>query len=257
MEKLYDRADIYDLFDNESRYNIVREHWKTLLHGKGIYSFLDVSYGTGNLTLPLAELGVTLYGSDLSNAMLKRGREKAEKRGLQVDLRQCDFRELKNHFQKNFDCVGSTGNSLPYVSNSEVLKVLEQMDALIKDGGWLYFDMRNWDKILQERNRFYLYEPVFIDDVRVNAIQLWDYNTDDSMTFHLLYTFERDHKFFQKEKFEEHYIPIKRDIILKKLAEMKYQDIKLMCHPACFEGIDAKEADWYCVMARKRDNHKR
>ena len=161
MEKLYDRADIYDLFDNESRHNVVREHWKKLLNGKEIYSFLDVSYGTGNLTLPLAELGVELYGSDLSAAMLKRGREKAEKKGFQVNLRQCDFRELTNHFQERFDCGGSTGNSLPYVSNNDVLKVLEQMNALIKSGGWLYFDMRNWDKILQEKKRFYLYEPVF------------------------------------------------------------------------------------------------
>ena len=251
MEKLYDRADIYDLFDNESRYNVVREHWKKLLHDKEISSFLDVSYGTGNLTLPLAELGIELYGSDLSTAMLKRGKEKAKKRRLQVNLRQCDFRELTNHFQEHFDCVGSTGNSLPYVSNNDVLKVLEQMDALIKSGGWLYFDMRNWDKILQEKKRFYLYEPVFLDDVRVNTIQLWDYNADDSMTFHLLYTFEKENKFFQKEQFEEHYIPIKRETILKKLSEMQYQDIKLHCHPACFEGIDAEEADWYCVMARK------
>lgn len=82
MEKLYDRADIYDLFDNESRYNVIREHWKTILYGKEICSFLDVSYGTGNLTLPLAELGVELYGSDLSAAMLNRGRVKAEKRGF-------------------------------------------------------------------------------------------------------------------------------------------------------------------------------
>ena len=86
--------------------------------------------------------------------------------------------------------------------------------------------------------------------MRVNAIQLWDYNADDSMTFHLLCTFEKDNKFFQKEEFEEHYIPIKREIIIKKLVEMNYKDIKLMCHPACFD-VDVDKADWYCVVARK------
>lgn len=163
MENLYDRTDIYDLFDNEKKYNIIRQHWQKLLDGKEIHSFLDVSYGTGSLTLPLAELGVSLYGSDLSNAMLSRGKEKAEEKGLHVNLRQCDFRKLRENFEEKFDCVGSTGNSLPYVSNEEVLKVLEEMDALVKNGGWIYFDMRNWDKILQERNRFYLYEPVILD----------------------------------------------------------------------------------------------
>ena len=251
MANLYDCTDIYDLFDNDKKYNIIRQHWQKLLYGKEIHSFLDVSYGTGSLTLPLAELGVSLYGSDLSEAMLRRGREKAAEKGLDVNLRQCDFRELEDHFQDKFDCVGSTGNSLPYVSNEEVLMVLEHMDSLVKNEGWLYFDMRNWDKILQERNRFYLYEPVILDDVRVNLIQVWDYNADDSMTFNLLYTFEKEGKFFQQEKFEEHYIPINRDILLQKLTQMNYQEIKLMCHPSCFEDIDAKNADWYCVMARK------
>lgn len=252
MGKLYERTDIYDLFDNEKKYNTIRRHWETLLKGKEIKSFLDISYGTGSLTLPLAELGVSLYGSDLSEAMLKRGREKADEKGLQVDLRQCDFRKLKSSFSEKFDCVGSTGNSLPYVSNDEVLHVLEQMDEMIKSRGWLYFDMRNWDRILQERRRFYLYNPVFLEDVRVNLIQVWDYNADDSMTFNLLYTFEKEGKIFQKEIFEEHYIPIKREILIQKLAQMQYEDIEIKCHPACFENVDAEAADWYCVMARKK-----
>lgn len=251
MDNLYDRTDIYDLFDNDRKYNTIRQHWQKLLDGKDIHSFLDISYGTGSLTLPLAELGISLYGSDLSDTMLKRGSEKAGDKGLHVNLRQCDFRKLTDNFEEKFDCVGSTGNSLPYVSNEEVLEVLEGMDALIKNGGWIYFDMRNWDKILRERNRFYLYEPVILDDARVNSIQVWDYNTDGSMTFNLLYTFEKDGKFFKQEKFEEHYIPINREILIKKLTQMNYQEIKLMCHPACFENVDAETADWYCVMARK------
>lgn len=81
----------------------------------------------------------------------------------------------------------------------------------MKDGGYLYYDMRNWDKILEERNRFYLYNPMFVDDTRVNLIQVWDYNRDDSMTFHLLYTFE------------EHYYPVSRERLLDKLNSMGYR----------------------------------
>lgn len=98
MEKLYDRTDIYDLFDNNSKYNAIRKHWERLCAGKEIHSFLDVSIGTGSLTLPLAEMGISLFGSDLSEAMLKRCAQKAEKKGLTVNLRQSDFRELTAHF---------------------------------------------------------------------------------------------------------------------------------------------------------------
>ena len=91
------------------------------------------------------------------------------------------------------------------MTNEEAEAVLEQMDALVKSGGYLYFDMRNWDKILEKRQRFYLYNPVFDGDTRINFLQVWDYNADESMTFHLLYLFEKDGKIFQKEHFEEHY----------------------------------------------------
>ncbi len=251
MEKLYDRTDIYDLFDNEKKDRMIREHWEKLLEGKKIRSFLDVSIGTGSLTLPLAALGVRLYGSDLSSAMLERCAQKANEKGLAVDLRQSDFRELTAHFSETFDCVGSTGNSLPYVSNGEILAVLGQMDRLVKKGGYLYFDMRNWDKILQERNRFYLYDPVFLGDVRVNLIQVWDYHGDGSMTFNLLYTFEKDGKAVQKEQFAEHYIPVRQALLLEKLGQLGYRDIQVLCHPACFADVDVKTVDWYCVMAHK------
>lgn len=62
---------------------------------------------------------------------------------------------------KQFDCVASTGNSLSHVQNADVLKALEEMDSLVKANGYLYLDMRNWEKILHERNRFFLYNPVF------------------------------------------------------------------------------------------------
>lgn len=66
MEKLYDRADIYDLLENDSRYEITKGHWQYLLKGKPVRSLLDVSIGSGNMTLPVLDLGIDLYGSDLS-----------------------------------------------------------------------------------------------------------------------------------------------------------------------------------------------
>ena len=147
MAKLYDRADIYDLLENEQRYQIVRRHWERVLREKQVRTLLDVSIGSGNQTLPLAELGVTLYGSDLSGEMLDRCREKAEKRGFSVDLRVSDFRRLDERFDTAFDCVASTGNSLPYVKNEEVPDVLAQMDRLVRPGGYLYLGLRNWDGV--------------------------------------------------------------------------------------------------------------
>ena len=269
MANLYERTDIYDLLEDEDRYNGVKKHWEAVLDGKEIRTFYDVSIGTGNLTLPLLDLGVKVYGSDLSGEMLDACGKRAAARGREIGLRQCDFRRLTEKpavqreaerrdentsvpFPEKFDCVASTGNSLPYVTNEEVIQVLAQMDALVAPGGSLYYDMRNWDKILRDRRRFYLYNPVFRDDTRINLMQVWDYHTDDSMTFHLLYTFEKENRIFGKEQFEEHYFPVRRELLLDKIKEMGYRDIRLLCHPAYVTDMDAGEADWYCVIAGKK-----
>ena len=250
MPSLYDRADIYDLIETDDRFDTYRQHWKCILQDVDIHSLLDVSIGSGNVTLPLAELGVELCGSDLSKAMLDNCRKKADRLGYAVKLQQSDFRDLRCWQDKKFDCVASTGNSLAHVTNSEVLDALAQMDSLVAEGGYLYIDNRNWDRILQERQRFYLYNPFFDGETRVNLMQVWDYLGDGSMIFNLLYTFEKNNRIFQKEIFEEHYYPLSRKLLLSGLAELGYQEVRQFCFPACF-AWKAEDAEWYCVLAKK------
>lgn len=252
MASIYDKAAIYDLLDNEERYQAYQKHWQTILCNRPIQTCLDVSIGSGSVTLPLSSLGVQLSGSDLSETMLESCRKKAAAKGIDINLQCCDFRTVTDHFSQTFDCVASTGNSLPYVTNEDICQTLEQMDALIKPGGYLYFDIRNWDKILKERNRFYLYNPFFDGDTRINLIQVWDYHEDDTMTFHLLYTFEKNNQIFQKEKFEEHYIPVRKQLLLNKLQQMGYMETEVMKFPAHLPCKDVDNTDWYCVIAKKR-----
>lgn len=253
MASVYDRTDIYDLFDSPQKDAATKRHWETVFSGKPIRSALDVSIGTGSLTLPLADLGVSLYGSDLSGSMLARCRKKADERGITIDLRQSDFRELTRHFDRKFDCVMSTGNSLAYVPNDEITEVLAQMNALVAPGGYLYFDLRNWDRIVRQKQRFYFYDPAFLPNGdRVNLMQVWDHLPDGSITFHLLYTFERAGKIFQKEHFEEHYYPAAQKLLLDQLAQLGYEDVRVRAFPVQFGAFDPERSNWYCVLARKK-----
>ena len=251
MGTLYDRADIYDLLETPARSAITRAHWEALLKGREIRSFRDVSIGTGGLTLPLAELGVQVSGSDLSEVMLDRCREKSKKQGPSLILQQADFRNVSEAFPgAQFDCVGSTGNSLPYVGNREIPGVLAQMDRLIRPGGWLYVGLRNWDRIVQEHQRFYFYHPTLLSDCEMHLIQVWDDHSDGSMDFNLIYTFTQEDKLLQKEVFTEHYYPLPRALLLDTLRAMGYTMPSLYCMPAQF-GIPAENAEWYCILAQK------
>lgn len=251
MASIYDKADIYDLIEDESRYHAYKRHWESILENRPVKTLLDVSIGSGNVTLPLSDLGIRLSGSDLSESMLQKCQEKAAAKNLKINLKCCDFRTVSSHFSEKFDCVASTGNSLPHVDNNDVLNTLEQMDSLIKSGGYLYFDIRNWDKILKERRRFYLYNPFFDGDTRINLIQVWDYHKDDTMTFHLLYTFEKNNQIFQNEKFEEHYIPIRKSMLFDKLHQLGYKNIEIRNFPSYIQNIPVDDTDWYCVIAQK------
>lgn len=251
MGSLYDKADIYDLIENEDRYNAYKRHWEKLFGGKKIGSMLDISIGSGSVTLPVLDLGITLSGSDLSNEMLTRCNKKISDKGFDPDLKTADFRDLSCWENRKFDMVASTGNALAYVSNEDVIRVLEQMDEHASDNGYIYIDIRNWDKILREKKRFYLYDPFFVNGERVNLIQVWDYNADGSMTFNLLYTFEKNQKINRKEKFEEHYNPISKDVITDKLKELGYSDIQLFSFPSYISMDSFENTDWYTIIARR------
>ena len=232
MASVYDRTDIYDLFDSPKKDAQTLSHRQTVFDGRPIRSAHDESIGTGPLPLPC--------------------RKKADERGIAIDLRQSDFRDLTSHFDRSFDCVMSTGNSLAYVTNNEITGVLEQMDALVEPGGCLYFDLRNWDRIVGQKKRFYCYNPAFLPNGdRVNLMQVWDHLSDGSIVFNLVYTFERDNKIFQKERFEEHYHPVPQKLLLDKLTQLGYQDIQVKAFPVQFGAFDIENTEWYCVLAHK------
>lgn len=251
MARLYERAEIYDLIESEQRSETIRRDWASFLGDRPIRTLLDVSIGTGGMTLPLQELGIEVFGSDLSEAMLARCREKAARKGRPVECRQADFRDLSCWAGRQFDCVASTGNSLGYVENEDIPLVLEQMDALVKPGGYICFDSRNWEKIRREKQRFYLYNPFFHGDDRINLVQVWDHNADGSVTFNLLYTFERDGRIFQKEQFEEHYHPFPKSLTADKLLSLGYTDLTLGPVPSFAPVTDFDKMEWYRLIARK------
>ena len=251
MSQLYDRADIYDLIESEQRSEAIRKDWAEFQGSREIHTLLDVSIGSGGMTLPLQELGIEISGSDLSEAMLSRCKMKADAKGQPVELKCSDFRNLSCWEGKLFDCVVSTGNALGYVESSDVPLVLEKMDRLVKPGGYLCYDSRNWEKIRRDKQRFYLYNPFFRDGNRINLVQVWDHNPDGSITFNLLYTFEKDNRIFQKEEFQEHYHPFGLDLALDKFKAMGYTEIGISPFPVSLKTTDFNEMEWYRLIGRK------
>lgn len=251
MADLYQFPDIYEERFTERANQAYKSHYEKLFSGRDIRSLLDCSFGTGCLTFCLAELGYQISGSDLNACMLKRAREKAVERGLDISLVQCDFRELSQHFAPGFDCVMSTGNALAHVSHADIEQTLQQMDRLIRPGGCLYFDSRNWEKELQEKKRFRWGQPFFREDgVRINYLQDWIYHDDGSVSIYISQSYEREGKIFESREFEEHLHPFPVKLVTSALKQLGYNE--WVIHPfPWFNDRPLEQTDWYCLLAQK------
>lgn len=250
-KSIYNRPDIYDIHFSGKMGELLRKHYEIVLGGKAIHTIHDCSYGTGNLTNELVRMGYVVSGFDLSMEMLNKAKEKNKAENLEIELKQSDFRDLTSNIKGQFDCVISTGNSLAYVLNKEVKKSLYQMAQLINQKGYIYIDTRNWDRILSTEQRFYYYQPFFKNNERINAMQVWDYNLDNTITFNLLYSFEKDNLIYKREEFKELYYPLKKELLINELEGLGFENIEIynFIHHQIKEF---KEMEWYVVLAQKK-----
>lgn len=251
MADLYDFPEIYDERFTDNANQAYRQHYEKMLAGKDIRTILDCSFGTGNLTFPLAELGYEITGSDISTAMLEKAASKARAKGFDIELAQCDFRELSCRFDWQFDCVMSTGSALAHVTEPDVIRTIREMDKCVAPGGWLYFDSRNWDAAQKNTNRFIIPQPFYkADGTRIGCVQVWDYNADGTITINILHSYEKDGRIFETNDFQEHLHPFSLEPVKAELLRMGYSQPDVKPCP-WFEDKPFSEIGWYCLLAQK------
>lgn len=249
-KNLYVNPDIYDVMYSGGKDDHLRGYYTRVLGGRNIETIHDCSFGTGHLTLVLAELGYKVSGSDLSSEMLKNGALNAKERGLDIPLFEADFRQVDQHLDKHVDCIMSTGNSLAHVDNEGVGQALTSMAACVKAGGYLYLDTRNWDKIIDEKERFFLYNPIMKNDERINLVQVWDHLSDKHVRFNMLYTFEKNNRIYKKEIMELQYYPVLLEFFKEVLKDLSFEEIEVFNFGP--DKCDFQDMNWYAIIAKKK-----
>ena len=144
----------------------------------------DCSIGAGGTTLPMAKLGYKVSGSDLSQNLLEKAKENFNSAGFSITLFQADFTRLDEHLSAEYDIIMSTGNSLPHVDAAGFTSFVQAARKCIRPNGYLYFDIRNWDKILRERPVFIAGDPITMTAEKHESLyHLFQWNADNSVTF--------------------------------------------------------------------------
>lgn len=151
-----DFALTYDLF-NDWPTRLAREIplLEAWLVEVGARRVLDAACGTGWHALALAQRGFEVTGTDLSPGMIARARGNAAREGVAVDFAVAAFQELPRVLAQKFDAVLCLGNSLPHVTEEEELFAsVAGMGEVLKEGGRLLLQNRNFTKVLAEGERF-------------------------------------------------------------------------------------------------------
>jgi glycine/sarcosine N-methyltransferase len=213
---LYDAlSDDYDRFVNwENRLAYEMPFIERTLREVDACRVLDVACGTGMHAIELARRGYKVVGADPSVPMIERAREKASVGDLahgEVRFIVAGFGELAEELALReacpepsrrvegpvlspvegvsgpFDAVLCLGNSLPHVlSASDLEDALADFAAVLRPGGLLLIQNRNFDAVLARRERFMGPEAHREGDREWLFVRFYDFNPDGTITFNMV-----------------------------------------------------------------------
>jgi SAM-dependent methyltransferase len=116
---------------------------------------LDCSCGIGTLAIPLAKRGYQVSGSDRSPGMVEQTTLAARDADLVIPVSCCAWEDLPAYFTDHFDLVFCLGNSIGHTRDgAEMLRSLQGMRAVLRNGGKLVIQSQNWEQLRKEKIRF-------------------------------------------------------------------------------------------------------
>ncbi|KAF2364630.1 S-adenosyl-L-methionine-dependent methyltransferase [Trinorchestia longiramus] len=167
-------AHLWELYigDKSQRTDVYREFISNQLRRRNCVTVLDVACGTGIDSVMLLEEGFTLTSVDLSDKMLKYALKTRWKRRKEPafdawEIEEANWMTLPDDIDgiEQFDAVICLGNSFAHLPNDErdfanQRLALDNFCLMLKPGGVLLIDHRNYDDILERgtapsRNIYY------------------------------------------------------------------------------------------------------
>lgn len=262
---LYETSALFNQNMNEKKQKKLLDFYGQVFNGFNIEKIHDCSIGAGGTTLPLAKLGYNVSGSDLSESLLTKASENFKRSGYDIELYLSDFRNLGETLHTTYDCIMSTGNSLPHVNNADVLDFIKVVSTKINKDGLLYIDIRNWDKILKEKPIFSARDPIVMNENEHTSLyQIWNWHDDQSVDFIFATSIDKNDKHEKTSlTFAPTYYPLKFTDYEKMLSNCGFE-IK-RCFDVDYLWLDSNvdksktgdfnedfyKIQWYAILAQK------
>ena len=152
-----DFAERYDLFHGGFGEHdpAVVNFFRQLFDKDRVRSVLDCACGTGRDLHLFHSLGCDVLGSDISLSMLAQAQKNLTTCGVKVPLFQVDYRELPQHFDRQFDAVACLSSSILHMPDeAQTLRAFRSMRQVLRHGGILVLTQGTTDKQWRDKPRF-------------------------------------------------------------------------------------------------------
>ncbi|MCP5155846.1 MAG: methyltransferase domain-containing protein [Ectothiorhodospiraceae bacterium] len=198
-----------DLIGWEGRAEGEARFFERLLHAYAVRDVADIACGTGFHSVQLSRAGFRVTATDGAATMVEQTQVNAREHGVDLqDVRCVDWLKLADELGEGaFDAVVCLGNAFTHLFEHEARRdALAAIYAVLRPGGMLLLDHRNYDSILDQgfssKHRYYYTGS----DVRVEPVEIsrtmvkFEYAFADGETHHLsLYPLKQNYVSFLLE----------------------------------------------------------
>lgn len=193
-------------------------------------SVLDAACGTGMHAIALAKEGLQTAGADLSEKMIQRAKENANSAGSETIFKTVGFGDLTDVFDNSilfpFDAIICLGNSLPHLLTIGKLRnTLTDFAACLRLGGMLILQNRNFDKVQEDKNRWFDIQSYKEDQEEGIFLRFYDFDPDGLITFNIIRLHRRDLNEWSQAISSTRLFPLTQNILLNLLVETGFDNI--------------------------------
>jgi len=155
---------------------------------------LDAACGTGVNAAALARRGYRLQAADASSSMAAVAAARFRSERLEIPLVRCGWADLPAAISERFDVVLCIGNSLVHAAGRDaMIEALTGLREMLRPGGHVVVDSRNWEKLHAERRIVQLASrAVTRRGRRCLVLYAWEIpdRLDEEHVAHLVFIFE-------------------------------------------------------------------
>ena len=167
--------------------------FETLFAENSVETVLDSACGTGHHAVALAQRGYRVTGADASEQMVEQAIGNVLSAGLSVPFVAAGFGEMRASVDGLFDALLCLGNSLPHVLTADALReALADMAGLLRPGGLLVVQNRNFDRVWARRERFMGPQAHREADREWVFVRFYDYG-EETITFNVVTLLRDEH----------------------------------------------------------------